>query len=67
MNFNLNKKEEDSSCMQQEATNDQRDKEKEADYTRETDVAEIRAMGGMQTDVNANGEPDALEGVETMY
>jgi hypothetical protein len=51
---------------QQQATNDQRDKEKQADYVRETDVAEIRAMGGMQTDVNANGETDALEGVETI-
>lgn len=36
----------------------------DAAYQRETDVAEIRAAGGMQTDVNANAVPDAQENLD---
>jgi hypothetical protein len=37
---------------------------KQMDYQRETDVASIRASGGMQTDVNANGVPDSQDNLD---
>ena len=49
---------------QQEAVKELEMLKKQADYQRETDVAEIRAMGGLQTDVNANGQPDAMDNLQ---
>lgn len=40
--------------------------EKQMDYQRETDVAAIRSAGGIQTDVNANGNPDAMDNLNIL-
>lgn len=50
-----------------EATNKQKDLEKQYDYQRETDVAEIRARGGVQTDVNKNNIPDSEDGLKNYF
>jgi hypothetical protein len=47
--------------MQQQFELEKQDRAKNADYVRETDVAEIRAVGGIQTDVDANGNSDAMD------
>lgn len=39
---------------------------KQMDYKRETDVAAIRAGGGMQTDINNNGTPDSQDNLNAI-
>lgn len=43
------------------------DKQAELDRDTQVEVASIRALGGIQTDVNANATPDAAENLEPFF
>jgi hypothetical protein len=50
--------------MQQQFLKDLQAQKDEAAYQRETDVAEIRAISGLQTDVDMNQTPDAQDNLK---
>lgn len=51
---------------QQAANLAHEDQQKELDRQRDIEVARIRALGGIQTDVDANGQTDASQNLDSM-
>ncbi len=52
---------------QQAANIAHEDAQKQLDREKDIEIARIRALGGIQTDVNANGQTDAQDNLNSMY